>query len=163
MLRAVAESGRTADIALYTGNDDNIIVDLLTEYAIPTARGMVKLQIVGGLLGQWACWTHRAVEHFAQCKALRNRSAMPAEMLTLAAQLTDCNAAIFDATHQFVGVIPGVNEVLRRQGLMASTLSLKVDEQLSPGQLAAIDRVQWAYPHLNDNAFVQEHLDDWLN
>ncbi len=163
VLRAVAESGRSANIALYTGNDDNIIVDLLTEYAIPTALGIVKLRIVGGLLGQWACWTQKAVEYFAQCKALRNRLAVPAEMLTLAAQVTDCNAAIFDAAHHFVGVIPGVNEVLRRQGLMASTLSLKVEEQLSPGQLAAIGRVQLAYPHLNDDAFVREYLDRWLN
>jgi Dihydrodipicolinate synthetase family len=163
VLRAVADAGRAADIALYTGNDDNIIVDLLTEYAIPTAHGIVTLRIVGGLLGHWACWTQRAVEQFTQCKALRSRSALPGEMLTLAAQVTDCNAAIFDAAHQFLGVIPGVNEVLRRQGLMASTLSLKVEDQLSPGQLAAIDRVQAAYPHLNDDAFVRERLDRWLN
>lgn len=163
VLRAVAESGRATDIALYTGNDDNIIVDLLTEYAIPTARGTVRLRIVGGLLGQWACWTRKAVEYFEQCRALQNQPAAPAELLTLAAQVTDCNAAIFDAAHQFEGVIPGVNEVLRRQGLMTSALSLKIDEQLSPGQLAAIDRVQWAYPHLNDDAFVRQNLDAWLN
>lgn len=162
VIHAVVESGRADSIALYTGNDDNIVIDLLTQYLIPTASGAVKVRIVGGLLGHWACWTQKAVELLVRCKALRGQPTIPAEMLTLAAQVTDCNSAIFDAAYQFTGVIPGVNEVLRRQGLMESSLSLKADERLSPGQSAEIDRVYHAYPHLNDDLFVRGHLDRWL-
>jgi hypothetical protein len=162
VIHAVAESGRAESIALYTGNDDNIVVDLLTEYMIPTANGSVRLRIVGGLLGHWAYWTKTAVEIFNQCRDLRGEHQIPAELLTLATQITDANAAIFDAAHRFSGVIPGVNEILRRQGLMQRSLSLKVEETFSPGQIEEIDRVSHAYPHLNDNDFVRHHLQTWL-
>lgn len=159
VVRAVAEAGRAGDIALYTGNDDNIIIDLLTEYAI----GDVRLCIVGGLLGHWACWTHQAVAHLERCKALRNAGAVPAEMLTLAAQVTDANAAFFDAANGYAGATAGIHEVLRRQGLLENVLCLDPSERLSPGQAAEIDRVYRAYPHLNDDDFVRELLDEWLD
>lgn len=163
VIQAVAELGRAESIALYTGNDDNIVVDLLTEYVIPTASGSVRLRIVGGLLGHWAYWTKTAVEILKRCRALRGQSQIPAELLTLATQVTDVNAAVFDAAHQFAGVIPGVNEILRRQGLLQCSISLKVEETFSPGQMDEIDRVSRAYPHLNDDDFVREHLHAWLS
>ncbi|MCZ7545628.1 MAG: dihydrodipicolinate synthase family protein [Anaerolineae bacterium] len=163
VVRAVAEAGRAGEIALYTGNDDNIIVDLLTEYALETARGAVRVRIVGGLLGHWACWTHQAVAQLERCRALRAQDAIPTALLTLAAQVTDANAAFFDAAHQYAGAIAGVHEVLRRQGLLANVLCLNPRERLSPGQSAEIDRVYRAYPHLNDDAFVRANLDSWLS
>lgn len=163
VLRAVVESGKAQSIALYTGNDDNIVIDLLTEYIISTAGGTVSLRIVGGLLGHWACWTKQAVDLVKRCRDLRVQGTIPTDLLTLAVQITDCNAAIFDAANQFAGLIPGVNEILRRQGLIESTLSLKPDETFSPGQIEEIDRVIRAYPHLIDDDFVREHLDEWLS
>jgi len=162
VVRAVAESGRSTDIALYTGNDDTILMDLLTEYAVPTASGNVSLRIVGGLLGHWACWTKTAVRLLAECQTAWAASVVSAQMLTRAAEVTDCNAAFFDAANDFAGCIPGIHEVLRRQGLMSSTACLNSKVQLSPGQSEEIDRVCAAYPHLNDNDFVQSNLDRWL-
>ncbi len=162
VLRAVAESGRHSDIALYTGNDDNILVDLLTEYVVATEGGDVRLRIAGGLLGHWACWTRKAVELLADCKRCRHGDTLPANRLTLAAQVTDCNAAFFDADHGFAGCIPGIHEVLCRQGLLEGTWCLDPDETLSPGQSEEIDRVYRAYPHLNDDAFVASHSKEWL-
>lgn len=159
---AVAESGRAGEIALYTGNDDNIVADLQAEFEFQTPRGTPKLHFAGGLLGHWACWTRAAVELLNKCKAIRT-AAIPAEMLTLAAQVTDCNAAFFDAAHGFAGCIPGIHEVLRRQGLLENILCLDPNEKLSPGQTREIDRVVSAYPHLNDDEFVLEHLDKWLS
>ncbi len=162
VVRAVAEAGRAGDIALYTGNDDHILLDLLTEFVVPTARGEQHLRIVGGLLGQWACWTHRAVEMLERCKALQGSKTIPAELLTLAEQLTDANAALFDAANGFAGCIAGIHEVLRRQGLLANRLCLGERERLSAGQAAEITRVSAAYPRLTDDDFVRENLDDWL-
>lgn len=150
VIRAVSEAGRD-DIALYTGNDDNIVLDLLTPY-----HGR---RIVGGLLGHWAVWTKRAVELLAECQEAD--SASP-EMLRLSAEVTDMNAALFDAANGFAGCIAGINEVLRRQGLLATNLCLDPGERLSPGQAAELDRVQRAYPHLVDDSFVQENLDRFL-
>jgi hypothetical protein len=155
--RAVAESGRADEIALYTGNDDHIILDLLTRFNF----GGEPLRFAGGLLGQWAVWTKTAVCHLQQVK--RCSGTAPAELLTLAQQLTDANAAIFDAAHAFRGCIPGINEILRRQGLLQGRWCLDLHEDLSPGQCEEIDRVCRAYPHLQDNEFVQEHLDEWLS
>ncbi|MBN1284470.1 MAG: dihydrodipicolinate synthase family protein [Anaerolineae bacterium] len=163
VVRAVAEAGRAGEIALYTGNDDNIVIDLLTEYEIATAHGAVRLRIVGGLLGHWACWTRRAVELLERCKATWGKGGIPADLLTLAAQVTDSNAAFFDAANHFAGAIAGVHEVLRRQGLLANVLCLNPEERLSPGQTGEIDRVYRAYPHLNDDAFVRENLEAWMN
>lgn len=162
VVRAVAEEGRARDIALYTGNDDHILLDLLTELIVPTAYGKQRLRIVGGLLGQWACWTKRAVEMLDRCKKLRGAKSIPAELLTLAEQLTDANAALFDAAHGFAGCIAGIHEVLRRQGLLVNTLCLDPHKQLSPGQAAEITRVCAAYPQLTDDDFVKANLNDWL-
>jgi hypothetical protein len=162
VVRAVAEAGRASDIALYTGNDDNIVVDLLTSFRIPAGAQTVRLKIVGGLLGHWACWTRAATTLLEKCKRHRGARSIPADLLTLAAQVTDCNAAFFDAANQFAGCIPGIHEVLRRQGLLAHLLCLDPKQSLSPGQNKEIDRVYRCYPHLNDDEFVREHLDDWL-
>jgi dihydrodipicolinate synthase/N-acetylneuraminate lyase len=162
VVRAVAEAGCGGGIALYTGNDDTIVADLLTKHAVPTATGVVRLQIVGGLLGHWACWTHTAVKLLEECKAARGSETIPARLLTLGAQVTDCNAAFFDAPNGFAGCMAGIHEVLRRQGLMANTLCLNPTARLSPGQREAIERVYRAYPHLNDDAFVRHNLAQWL-
>jgi hypothetical protein len=157
-VRAVADAGRE-DIALYTGNDDNIIPDLIT----PLRFGDTERRIVGGLLGQWAVWTRTAVGLLAECHRVTKRGgAVPAELLRRNVELTDANAAVFDAANQFRGCIPGVHEVLRRQGLLAGTWCLNPVETLSPGQAGEIDRVCRAYPHLTDDTFVREHLDRWL-
>ncbi len=161
VVRAVADSGRGQEIALYTGNDDHIVDDLLTEFRF--GEDAPPLRIVGGLLGHWAVWTRRAVELLESCKAARREGKIPAELLTIGAQVTDCNAAFFDAAHRFAGCIVGIHEVLARQGLMAGRWTLDPDEDLSPGQKEEIDRVYAVYPHLNDDAFVAEHLDEWLD
>jgi dihydrodipicolinate synthase/N-acetylneuraminate lyase len=165
VIRAVAEAGRATAIALYTGNDDCIVFDLVSEYAIPTAtrRGTERLRMVGGLLGHWACWTQKAVELHQACQQAYIAGRVPAQLLTLAGQVTDCNAAFFDAVHQFAGCLTGIHEVLRRQGLLANNFCLDPQEGLSPGQEEEIDRVCRAYPHLNDNEFVAEHLSAWLD
>jgi dihydrodipicolinate synthase/N-acetylneuraminate lyase len=153
VVRAVAESDR--DIALYTGNDDAILIDLATEFRLGSGRGV---RIAGGLLGHWAVWTRRAVEQLE-----RAHCAPPdAEYLALAAQVTDANAALFDPQHNFHGCIAGIHEVLRRQGLLAGRWCLDPEEGLSPGQTEEIDRVYRAYPHLNDDEFVRERLDGWM-
>jgi dihydrodipicolinate synthase/N-acetylneuraminate lyase len=162
VVRAVAEAGRAGEIALYTGNDDQIVLDLLTNWAIPTSSGVVQVRIAGGLLGHWACWTRKATALLEECKACRGQETIPARLLTLAAQVTDCNAAFFDAAHQFAGCIPGIHQVLRRQGLLTNTLTLNPSQTLSPMQAEEIERVYQAYPHLNDDDFVQAHLEEWL-
>lgn len=163
VVQAVAAAGRADQIALYTGNDDNIVVDLLTEYAVSVAAGEVRLRIPGGLLGHWACWTRSAVELLQACRQSRHAATVPANLLTIAAQVTDMNAALFDAANGFAGCIAGVHEVLRRQGLLAGTWCLDERETLSPGQAAELDRVSRAYPDLTDDVFVREHLEGWLS
>jgi hypothetical protein len=163
VLEAVAQSGRRDEIALYTGNDDNIIVDLLTPYAFRTDAGEVSLRVVGGLLGQWACWTRRAVEHLKTIHELRSTDGAAArKLLTTAAQLTLANKAIFDADNSFAGCIPGISYVLQRQGLMSHLGTLDPADRLSPGQTEAIDTIIRRYPHLTDDEFVQANLDTWL-
>lgn len=161
VVRAVIEAGRE-DVALYTGNDDNILVDLLTPFTFRAGGVWRSRHIVGGLLGQWAVWTRNAVEMLAEVKRARERKAFGSDWLARAAQLTDANAALFDAAHAFRGCIPGIHEVLRRQGLMTGTWCLNPDECLSPGQAAEITRVIRAYPHLTDDDFVAAHRDEWL-
>jgi dihydrodipicolinate synthase/N-acetylneuraminate lyase len=156
VLRGVIDSGRASDIALYTGNDDSILIDLLTRWNF----GGETLRIIGGLLGHWAVWTSKAVEHLALAK--RSGLEIPVEILTLAQQITDANAAFFDATNGFAGCIAGIHEVLRRQGLLEGIWCLDESETLTSGQSAEIDRVCKAYPHLADDSFVQKHLDEWL-
>ncbi len=162
VIRAVAEVGRADDIALYTGNDDHILLDLLSEYALETASGTVRLRFAGGLLGHWAFWTRRAVELLQQCKAARASGNVPRSLLTHAEQVTDANAAVFDAAHGFAACIPGIHEVLRRQGLLENNFCLNPAEQISPTQPEEITRVGLAYPHLNDDEFVSRNLATWL-
>jgi hypothetical protein len=156
VVRALAESGRSHEVALYTGNDDNILNDLLTSFGFANQR----IRIVGGLLGHWAVWTKTAVSQLAIAR--NNSDTIPSEQLTLAQEITDANAAIFDPTHQFRGCIPGIHEILRRQGLLEGRWCLDPHEELSPGQMEEIDRVCRSYPHLKDDDFVEEHLDEWL-
>ena len=157
VVRAVGESGRADEVALYTGNDDAIVLDLLADCGAPPVR------FSGGLLGQWAVWTRRAVEMLDAVKQCRRRGGEGAlGLLALGQRLTDANAALFDARNDFAGCIAGVNEVLRRQGLLATRHCLDPDEDLSPGQAAEIDRVTAAWPDLTDDAFVAEHLEEWL-
>jgi len=155
VVRAMADSGRAHEVALYTGNDDNILNDLL----MPFDFGGTRIRIVGGLLGHWAIWTKTAV---AQLNTVKTASKNVSDILALGAQVTDANAAIFDASNQFRGCIPGIYEVLRRQRLLAGHWCLDRKEDLSPGQLQEIERVCRSYPDLQDDAFVMEHLDDWL-
>jgi dihydrodipicolinate synthase/N-acetylneuraminate lyase len=162
VMRAVAESGRD-DIILYTGNDDNIVLDLLTPYRFQVGEATVERRIVGGLLGHWSVWTSRAVELLAECHAVAQGGAtIPMEMLRRNIEVTDCNAAFFDAANRFAGCIAGIHEVLRRQGLLEGIWCLDPHETLSPGQSDEIDRVYRAYPHLNDDAFVAAHREEWL-
>lgn len=162
VVRAIAESNRE-DIALYTGNDDNIIMDLLTPYRFSVDGKIVERRIVGGLLGQWAVWTSKAVELLKRCHSVAELCDMvPADLLALNIALTDANAAMFDSAHDFAGCIPGIHEVLRRQGLLEGIWCLNPAEVLSPGQAEDIDRVYTAYPHLRDDGFIQENLTHWL-
>jgi dihydrodipicolinate synthase/N-acetylneuraminate lyase len=160
--RALAASGRR-DVALYTGNDDAIVADLLT--AFPGAHTTPTIRFSGGLLGQWAVWTKRAVELLEAIKTCGDAHLSDhdgAALLAVGAQLTDANAALFDARNAFAGCIAGIHEVLRRQGLLDGIWCLDPHEQLSPGQSEEIDRVLASYPNLQDDAFVAENLDRWM-
>ena len=159
VVRAIGASGRH-DIALYTGNDDNIVGDLVTPF--PFGAGGAPRRIIGGLLGQWAVWTRRAVELLDQARAASESDVVPADLLRIGAALTDANAAVFDVRNAFAGCIAGIHEVLRRQGLMQGTWCLDPNERLSPGQSEEIDRVTRCYPDLTDDDFVAAHLDRWL-
>ena len=164
VLRAVAAAGRAGDIALYTGNDDNILLDLLTRHQFSCGGKPVEVRITGGLLGHWAVWTKRAVELLEECHRIAaNNDDIPQQMLTRAIQITDANAAFFDAANGFAGCIAGIHEVLRRQGLLEGIWCLDPQEALSLGQTEEIDRIYAAYPHLNDDEFVRQHLDEWLD
>ncbi|HEX9188656.1 MAG TPA: dihydrodipicolinate synthase family protein [Vicinamibacteria bacterium] len=161
VVRALAASGRGGEVALYTGNDDAIVLDLLADF--PAAPGGEPVRFAGGLLGQWAVWTRRAVETLEAVKRCRREGGRGAlELLALGQQLTDANAALFDAGNGFRGCIAGIHEALRRQGLLAGRWCLDPHEDLSPGQAGEIDRVLAAWPHLADDDFVQENLDRWL-
>jgi dihydrodipicolinate synthase/N-acetylneuraminate lyase len=157
VVRATIETGRD-DIALYTGNDDNIVADLLTPIRVRRRGRVVQRRIVGGLLGQWAVWTQAAVRLHARIR----RGAINPRTLALGASLTDANAAIFDVRNNFAGSIPGIHEILRRQGLLAGTWCLDRTETLSAGQRHEIDRIMRAYPELNDDDFVASHSAEWL-
>ena len=161
LVRGVAYSARREEIALYTGNDDNIVADLLTPYRFPVDGKEVELRFVGGLLGHWSVWTHSVVKLYEELREYRDGRDIPAELLARGAAVTDCNGVFFDVAHNFAGCIPGVHEVLRRQGLMAGTWCLDPDETLSEGQAREIDRVYEMYPHLNDDAFVAQNLETW--
>lgn len=159
VVRAVCASSRCNEIDLYTGNDDNIIPDLLTKYGFDIEGRKVEKEFVGGLLGHWAVWTRSAVELLEEIKACKsNGNKGIAELLTKGIEVTDMNAAIFDPANSFHGCIPGIHEVLRRQGLLEGRWCLNPHEELSPGQMEEIDRVCAAYPHLIDDEFVKQLL-----
>jgi hypothetical protein len=161
VIRAVAESER--QIALYTGNDDNIVMDLLTPYAFQIKGGRRELRIVGGLLGHWAVWTRKASELLRDCQAIASSAeSVSQDLIRRGVEVTDANAAFFDAANHFAGCIPGLHGVLRRQGLLEGIWCLDPQENLSRGQKEEIERVYLAYPHLNDDDFVGQHLDRWL-
>jgi dihydrodipicolinate synthase/N-acetylneuraminate lyase len=153
--RALAASGRP-DVALYTGNDDAIVADLMT--AFPGEDPATPIRFSGGLLGQWAVWTRRAVEMLQTIKSARDTTAL----LAVGAQLTDANGALFDVRNGFAGCIAGIHEVLRRQRLLEGIWCLDPHEDLSRGQLEEIDRVTGAYPDLQDDEFVAENRDRWM-
>lgn len=158
VIRALAEAGRD-DVALYTGNDDNIVMDLLTPYRFDVNGQAVERRFVGGLLGHWAVWTSASVAILKRCKTITAANEpVPQEMLRLANEVTDCNAVLFDAANDFRGCIPALHEVLRRQGLIDSIGCLDPEEKMSPGQAEEIDRLYRAYPHLTDDDFVRSWL-----
>jgi dihydrodipicolinate synthase/N-acetylneuraminate lyase len=160
VMHGVAASGRASEIALYTGNDDHIVLDLISQYQ----HHGEKLHFVGGLLGHWAVWTSRAVELQKQLRQVAaSGQPISQEWFLRNDEVTDMNAALFDVAHRFHGCIAGINEVLRQQGLMGTRLCLDPEEDLSPGQVEELDRVRAAYPHLIDDTFVSEHLDAWLS
>jgi len=161
VVRGVIESGRANEIVLYTGNDDNIMADLLTEFSLSDGNAIVRKRISGGLLGHWAGWPRKAVELLELVHSAKSATNIR-RLLTMGTHITDSNAAFFDAANNFSGCITGIHEVLRRQGLLEGIWTLNEKEILSPGQKEEIDRVYSAYPELNDDAFVAENLDRWM-
>lgn len=162
VIQGVVAARAESRIALYTGNDDSILHDLVTPYTLARDGGEVTVRIAGGLLGHWSVWTKRAVELLARVHAAVAAGRVDADLLSLAGKVTDCNAALFDVAHDFRGCIAGCHEVLRRQDLFAGIWCLDPEEGLSPGQAAALDRVTQAYPELTDDAFVAANLERWL-
>lgn len=163
VIRGVIAAGAEDRITLYTGNDDHIVLDLVTPFTLTVDGRTTTVRIKGGLLGHWSVWVKTAVDLLARIHAAVATGAIPADLLALDAQVTDCNGAVFDVANDFHGVIAGCHEILRRQGLLDGIWCLDPAETLGPGQTAEIDRVCGAYPHLNDDAFVRAHLDRWLS
>ncbi len=163
VVRALCDANKENEITLYTGNDDNIVMDLITEYKIQSAGQIKKVRIKGGLLGHWCVWTQKAVTLLGEIKQLiASGKEIPNELLTRSIEITDSNAAFFDAANDFAGCIPGLHEVLRRQGIMKGLWCLDENEVLSPGQSDEITRVYKAYPHLNDDDFICNNIANWL-
>jgi hypothetical protein len=163
VVRGVVEADAADRVTLYTGNDDHIVLDLLTPFTVRTNGRETTVRIKGGLLGHWSVWVKKAVELLDRIHAADAANNVPADLLALDSQVTDCNAAIFDVANDFHGVIAGCHEILRRQGLLAGIWCLDPKETLGPGQKEEIDRVCAAYPHLNDDAFVRANLERWLS
>lgn len=159
VVRAVCNSSRRDDIVLYTGNDDNIVADLLTPYEFEIDGKIVRKKFRGGLLGHWAVWTNAAVRLFDEIKNCRqNDHEDISRLLAKGIAVTDMNAAIFDPRNAFEGCIPGIHEILRRQGLLEGRWCLNPHEELSAGQMEEIDRVCASYPDLTDDDFVKKFL-----
>lgn len=163
LVRAAAESPRSDKISLYTGNDDNFVVDLLTDYVFTENGKTYEKRFIGGLLGHWTVWTKKAVELYGRIREAVADNRVTSELLAMAAHQTDINGAFFDAAHDFKGCIAGLHEVLRRQGLMEGIWCLDPDETLSPGQKEEIDRVYKMYPQMNDDGFIRQNLSRWLS
>jgi hypothetical protein len=162
VVRGVVEARAEERIALYSGNDDHIVLDLVTPFVVRRGDEEVAVRIRGGLLGQWSVWTKRAVEMLERCHRESSANAVSADLLALDSKMTDANAAIFDVANNFHGVIAGCHEVLRRQGLLQGIWCLDQEEGLSPGQAEAIDRIVSLYPELTDDEFVAANRDRWL-
>jgi hypothetical protein len=162
VIRGVVEAGAEDRIAIYTGNDDHIVFDLLEPFTSLRDGREVRVRIRGGLLGHWSVWTKRAVELLDRIHAAIDSGGIDEDLLALNSVVTDCNGAVFDVENDFAGCIPGCHEILRRQGLLEGTWCLNPDEVLSPGQAEELDRVHAGYPHMNDDEFVAENLDRWL-
>ena len=162
VIRGVVEAGAADRITLYTGNDDHIVLDLVTPFSITANGKETTVRIKGGLLGHWSVWAKTAVELLARIHGAIGQGAISPELLALDSQVTDCNAAIFDVVNDYHGVIAGCHEILRRQGLLEGIWCLDPNETLGPGQLVEIDRVCATYPHLTDDAFVRANVARWL-
>ena len=162
VLRGVAAAGALDRVALYTGNDDHILLDLVLPFDLRDRGVTTRTYFRGGLLGHWSVWTASAVRQFEMCRAARNKATVPSDLLALDARVTDCNSAFFDVIHDFHGCIAGCHEVLRRQGLLDGIWCLDPAEGLSPGQIEEIDRVCNEHADLSDDDFVGANLDKWL-
>lgn len=162
VLRGVSAAGALDRVALYTGNDDHILLDLLLPFDLRDRGVTTRAYFRGGLLGHWSVWTATAIRQFEMCRAARGKETIPADLLALDARVTDCNSAFFDVANNFHGCIAGCHEILRRQGLMQGIRCLDPAEGLSPGQMAEIDRVCREHADLSDDAFVASHLQKWL-
>ena len=162
VLRGVAAAGALERVALYTGNDDHILLDLTLPFDLRERGVTTRAYFRGGLLGHWSVWTASAIKQFEMCRAARHKASVPAELLALDARVTDCNSAFFDVANNFHGCIAGCHEVLRRQGLLAGIWCLDRDEGLSPGQLDEIDRICNEHADLSDDDFVAANLQKWL-
>ena len=163
VVRGVVAAGAEKRITLYTGNDDHIVLDLVTPFTVMRDGQAVTVRIRGGLLGHWSVWTRAAVALFERCRTEADKPSVTADLMALDSQVTDCNSALFDVAHDFAGCIAGCHEVLRRQGLLNGIWCLDPQEGLSPGQAEEITRVTHAYPHLMDHDFVQQNLERWLS
>jgi dihydrodipicolinate synthase/N-acetylneuraminate lyase len=162
VLRGVAAAGALDRVALYTGNDDHILLDLMLPFDLRDRGVTTRTYFKGGLLGHWSVWTASAIKQFERCKAARHKDSVPADLLALDARVTDCNSAFFDVANNFHGCIAGCHDVLRRQGLMQGLWCLDPNEGLSPGQKEEIDRVYREHADLSDDAFVADNLSKWL-
>jgi hypothetical protein len=163
VVRGVVAAGAEKRITLYTGNDDHIVLDLVTPFTVMRDGQAVTVRIRGGLLGHWSVWTRAAVALFERCRTEAEKQTVTADLMALDSQVTDCNSALFDVAHDFAGCIAGCHEVLRRQGLLNGIWCLDPQEGLSPGQAEELTRVTHAYPHLMDHDFVQQNLERWLS
>src|SRR3984893_10016120 len=162
VLRGVAAAGALDRVALYTGNDDHILLDLMLPFDLRDKGVTTRAYFRGGLLGHWSVWTASAIRQFEMCRAARGKPTLPADLLALDARVTDCNSAFFDVANNFHGCIAGCHEILRRQGLMQGIWCLDPAEGLSPGQIEEIDRVCNEHADLSDDDFVAANLDRWL-
>ena len=162
VVRGIVEAGAEDRIAIYTGNDDHIVLDLAVPIAVRRRGEEIRVRIRGGLLGHWSVWTRRAVELLERIHTAIENGAVDEDLLALDSRITDCNSAVFDVANGFRGCISGCHEILRRQGLLEGIRCLDPDETLSPGQAEEIDRVCAAHPDLMDDDFVAENLERWL-
>jgi hypothetical protein len=162
VVRGIVAARAEDRVTLYTGNDDHIVLDLLTPFEVRRGDQQVRVRIRGGLLGHWSVWTRGAVTLLERIQAALRHQAVDEDLLALDSRVTDCNSAFFDVANGFAGCIAGCHEVLRRQGLLEGIWCLDPHEGLSPGQAEEIDRVCREHADLGDDAFVASHLERWL-